>query len=461
MQGWTWVSTLHPDEAGKARELWERTCREGGLYEVEYRIRRGADGQYRWHLGRALPLRDAEGNILRWYGTCTDIHERRAEQAALRESEERLRQEDRRKDEFLAVLAHELRNPLAPIQNSLELLRLSPTPEALERARTRMERQLRQLVRLVDDLLDVSRIRTGKIRLQLAPVDLAAAVRTAVEACEPAIREAGHALTVSGLDEPLPLVADPARLVQVVSNLLTNAAKYTPRGGQVTVRVGREGSWAVLRVADTGIGIPTGMLTRVFDLFTQVETEQTRAGGGLGIGLSLVKTLVEHHGGQVSAASEGPGRGSEITVRRPLSTQPTSRPERPAPGQASATAPLRIVVVDDNVDAADTLAMLLELAGHRVFTAHDGPSGLAAILARGPDLVLLDIGLPGMDGYAVARAVRERDRGLFIAALSGWGQQEDRQRSREAGFDAHLVKPVSPEDLTALLATVARRPRSS
>lgn len=408
------------------------------------------DGRVVTLQSHAAPLFAPGGEVRGSLGTFVDMTEQKR-------VAEQLREADRRKDEFLSLLAHELRNPLAPILNALEMLRLSPTPDAVSWARTVMDRQVRQLVRLVDDLLDVARIRTGKIRLRKELSDLAAAVRTAVEACEPAVREAGHTLAVRGMDMPYPVVADPVRLVQVVSNLLSNAARYTPRGGAVDVTLERDGGSAVLRVRDTGVGIPQGMLTRVFELFTQVETEASRAGQGLGIGLSLVKTLVEMHGGEVSAASEGPGRGSELTVRLPLSGEAPPAAAAPGPAPRGAGEGLAIVVVDDNVDAAESLVLLLELGGHRAFAAHDGPSGLRAIDAHEPDLVLLDIGLPGMDGYEVCRVARERRPGLFISALSGWGQEEDRRRSREAGFDAHLVKPVSPEQLAAILAQAAAR----
>jgi CheY-like chemotaxis protein len=395
----------------------------------------------RWHLSRAVPLRNEQGRVLRWFGTNTDITD-------LRQMEEALKEADRRKDEFLAMLAHELRNPLAPIRNAVQVLRLLGGPEPnMQRSREMIERQVKHLTRLVDDLLDVSRITTGKIKLQRERVDLAAVVNRAVESCRPLIDANHHHLSVSLPDEPVPLLADPTRLEQVFANLLNNAAKYTERGGALALAAERQGDEVLVRVRDNGFGIPARVLPHVFDLFAQADRTLDRSQGGLGIGLTLVRTLAEMHGGGVTAHSEGPGKGSEFVVRLPVA--PDSDGCLPA-GETGSAAPapevppgLRILVVDDNRDAADSLALLLRLWGHEVRTSYDGPTGLKEAGSYFPQLVFLDIGLPGLDGYEVARRLRGELGGeLRLVAMTGYGQEEDRRRSREAGFDLHLVKPV-------------------
>jgi signal transduction histidine kinase len=371
-----------------------------------------------------------------------------------RRTAEALKEADRRKDEFLATLAHELRNPLAPLANGLEVLKYAATPEAAGQTRHMMERQLGHLVRLVDDLLDISRVTTGKIRLRQEHLDLRAAVEAAVESVRPLVEAGGHALTVRPPAGPLWVHADPTRMTQVVSNLLTNAAKYTPDGGRIDVSAAAEGGRAVVRVTDTGMGIPADMLPKVFDLFTQVGKHLDRAQGGLGIGLSLVRKLVEMHGGEVTAESAGPGRGSTFTVRVPLGPAPAGAAGAGGPPSPSHSRRRRVLVVDDNVDAAESLAMLLGLLGHETAVAHTGPDALRQAPAFRPDVVVLDIGLPGMNGYEVARALRadEASAGAVFVALTGWGAEEDRRRSREAGFDVHLTKPVEPRHLEELFA---------
>jgi PAS domain S-box-containing protein len=375
-----------------------------------------------------------------------------------------LREADRRKDEFLAMLAHELRNPLAPLRNALHVLQMpGASPEVAARARGMMERQVEHLVRLVDDLLDVSRIMRGRVELRQEAVELSAAVARAVETSQPVIDTEGHRLAVSVAPEPLWVHGDLVRLAQVVSNLLNNAAKYTERGGRIWLTAGREGAEAVVRVRDTGIGIARDVLPRVFDLFVQSDQSLDRSRGGMGIGLTLVRSITERHGGTVAAHSGGPGQGSEFVVRLPLLREGDGRGAAGAtgePGAAAAHQPLRLLVVDDNADAADSLAMLLRLHGHRVAVAHDGPTGLARAAAEPPDAALLDLGMPGMDGLELARQFRADPalRGVVLVALTGWGQDADRRRSREAGFDDHLVKPVEPDALRKLLAGV--RPRT-
>ena len=364
---------------------------------------------------------------------------------------------DRRKDQFLATLAHELRNPLAPIRSSLALLRLSEgrtSPQICEI----MERQVNHMVRLVDDLMEVSRITRGKIELRREAVDLASIIHSAVETSIPLIDAAKHRLTVTLPEEGLVLDADAVRLAQVFSNLLNNAAKYTDTGGAICITARREDRSAVVTVTDTGIGIPAHALPGVFDMFAQVNARDSRAQSGLGIGLTLVRSLVEMHGGSVSATSEGVGRGSVFVVRLPLDRRRDIRP-----GATPASAPevgeiQRVLVVDDNQDAANTLGALLQLLGLSVRTANDGPAALDAIGSFHPSVVVLDLGMPGMDGYEVARRVREHpDYGdIALVALTGWGQEKDRQLTEQAGFDHHLVKPVDIGAMQAVLASLAK-----
>jgi signal transduction histidine kinase len=369
-----------------------------------------------------------------------------------RRTAEALKEADRRKDEFLATLAHELRNPLAPLVSGLKVLGLAADPPTVARTHAIMGRQLDHLVRLVDDLLDISRVTSGKVQLRREGIDLRDAIGAAVETSRPLIEAAGHTLSVRLPDVPLPLHADPTRVAQVVANLLTNAAKYTPDGGRIDVTAERDGDSAVVRVTDTGMGIPADMLPKVFDLFTQVGKHLDRSQGGLGIGLALVRRLVEMHGGSVVAESAGAGRGSTFTVRLPagVSATPASAAEPPSPPPAAR----RVLVVDDNADAANSLALLLELGGHRTAVAYTGAEAVPTARTFRPEVVFLDIGLPGMNGYEVAAALRQAEGGsrAVLVALTGWGAEEDRRRSREAGFDFHLVKPVDSSQLGAVLA---------
>ena len=371
-----------------------------------------------------------------------------------------IQEADRRKDEFLAMLAHELRNPLAPLLNSLHLLGLGADDDSTaEQIRGVAERQARHLARLVDDLLDVSRISNGKIQLRRGPLDLRAAISRALETVRPLVESRHHELTTSLPPDPVPLLADAARLEQILANLLNNAAKYTEPGGRIALEVARDGDDAVMRIRDSGIGIAPELLPRVFDLFTQEDRSLDRSQGGLGIGLTLVRRLVELHGGSVTATSAGVGQGSEFVVRLPAGTSPEAGENRGDDDKANGTSgpghrrSRRVLVVDDNIDGARVLARLLRAGGHETLVAHDGPAALEEARAHPPDVVLLDIGLPGMDGYQVARRLREldgMDRALLVA-LTGYGRDEDRRRSMEAGFDHHLVKPVDPGSLKELL----------
>ncbi|WP_165373587.1 PAS domain S-box protein [Sorangium cellulosum] len=445
MLGLGWLESVHPDDRDRTLRRWTHAITTISRYEAEYRVR-SADGGYRFTLARAVPVVDRDGRVREWVGMNIDITERKR-------AEESLREADRRKDEFLAMLAHELRNPLSAMQFALGVSQLSSVPEARRAwALSVMQRQLRQLGRMVDDLLDVSRITRGKIVLKKEPIDLRHVIHQAVAAAGPSIDASKHELSVAVGEGPYWVFGDPARLEQVIVNLLTNAAKYTREGGRIWLTAGREGAEVAIRVRDTGIGIPAEMLPRIFDLFEQAHPTLDPSRGGLGIGLTLVKRLVEMHGGAVSAASEGEGRGSELTVRLPVTEEPARPREQAAPsGRGLAR---RVLVVDDNRDHAQGLSLLLEQAGHAVALAHDGPSALETARRFAPEVILLDIGLPDLDGYEVARRLREEqgERALRIVALTGYGQHDDRRRSREAGCDAHLVKPVAHEVLLEQIA---------
>jgi CheY-like chemotaxis protein len=361
-------------------------------------------------------------------------------------------------------LAHELRNPLAPLRNAVELLRRADGDAALmEKARSMMERQVGQMVRLVDDLLDISRISRGKIQLRKERVELAAVVRSAVEAARPLVEAQAHELTVTLPPQPIYLDADPTRLAQVFSNLLTNAAKYTEKGGHVWLTAERQGGEVVASVRDTGIGIAADYLPHVFEMFSQAAPALERSQGGLGVGLALVRGLVELHGGTIEARSSGPGLGSEFIVRLPVVERLFQAAQEPSgDGQERRAVPkCRILVVDDNRDATDSLAVMLRLAGHDTHTAYDGLEGLQAAAAFRPDVVLLDIGLPKMSGYEAARRIREQPwgKGMALIAVTGWGQDEDRRRALEAGFDHHLTKPVEASALEKLLALITSVPQ--
>jgi PAS domain S-box-containing protein len=378
------------------------------------------------------------------------------------EAEEALRAADRRKDEFLATLAHELRNPLAPIRNAVQILKTKgPTDPTLMWGRDVIDRQVRHMARLLEDLLDVSRISRDKLELRRERVDIASVVDVAIETSRPAIDAGHHRLTVSVPPTPIFVDADPVRLAQVFANLLNNAAKYTPDQGNIALTVEPRDDRVVVSVKDDGIGISADMLPRVFELFSQAAPAASRAQGGLGIGLSLVKGIVRLHGGTVTARSEGPGRGSELVVELPANVPPSSRE---APEAAKATGPLkdRVLVVDDNADSADTLAALLELLGCDVKTAYGGEQALALADTFRPTVVLLDIGMPGLSGYEVCQRLRAQlcGRPVLIVAMTGRGQAEDRERTREAGFDSHMVKPIDPAALTRLLADQPGRPKA-
>ena len=430
-----------------------------GHGEVEVRFRHFKTGAPRWMAYKVLTLPGADGRPVAFATVSQDVTERRRLEDDLRRVVAELSDADRWKNEFLAMLAHELRNPLAPISNAVRALSLGRRDEtAVDSASEMLERQVGQIIRLVDDLLDVSRISRGKIALRPERVELTRIIDQAVEASRAQYRSMDQELTVSLPSEPVYLNADPTRLAQVVGNLLNNAHKFTDVGGRISVAVEREGAQVVIRVKDTGVGIAAEHLAGIFEMFTQVESSLERSRSGLGIGLTLVKTLVEMHGGTVEAHSDGPGRGSEFVVRLPvLRDVPESlSPAAPEHLDASPVVRRRVLIVDDNRDAAEWLATLLSLSGHETHIALDGDQAVKAAERLLPDAILLDIGLPRIDGYEVCRRIREQPwgRGLMIVALTGWGQEEDRQKSKEAGFNTHLVKPVDDEVIMNLLASL-------
>jgi signal transduction histidine kinase/ActR/RegA family two-component response regulator len=403
----------------------------------------------------------AQEDSVRLRGELREAQELAARREVERDGAERKleatrRDANRRKDEFLGTLAHELRNPLAPMRNALEIMRLAGHDSgAAERARALIERQLEQVVRLIDDLLDVSRLGLGRLELQRSTVDLGRVVASAVERTRPLVEAAGHELTVSLPGAAVHVDGDFSRLVQVLSNLLDNASRFMEAGGRIRLSLRQEEGQAVLQVSDDGIGIPTEMLPHVFSLYAAGSRGAHRTGGGLGMGLTLVRELLALHGGRVEARSAGPGGGSEFVVLLPVVAEPAQPPaSRPRSRCGALRTRRRVLVVDDNRDAAGSLATMLRMMGHETLTAHDGASALEVAATRRPQVVLLDIGMPGMSGYEVATRIRGSSwgQGMALVALTGWGQEEDRKRSREAGFDEHLVKPVHPAMLEGVLA---------
>jgi PAS domain S-box-containing protein len=455
-----WAKLLHPDDVPKANADVKRAF-ETGEYFTEFRVI-WPDGSIHWLETRANVFKDGHDKPVRIMGVNMDVTDRKRVEEELRQIQRELQQRieqladaDHRKDQFLATLAHELRNPLAPIYNGLQLMRIAGSDlNAIEQSRSMMERQTAQLVRLVDDLMDMSRINRGRIELRREKVELATVIHSAVESSRPLIEQMGHKISVSLPNDLLIVDADLTRLAQVFVNLLNNAAKYTERGGQLWLTAERQGSEAMVSVRDNGIGIPADQLSHIFEMFSQVDQTLERSQGGLGIGLTLVKRLVEMHNGNIEARSDGLGKGSEFIVRIPLvldTAPPTAKREGKQPEIETS---LRILIVDDNRDGADTLAMMLKAAGNDIRTAYDGEQALAACEAFRPEVILLDLGLPKLNGYEVCRRIRQQPWGkqMVIIARTGWGQDEDRQRTREAGFDHHLVKPVDRSALLKLLA---------
>ncbi|MBA3771503.1 MAG: PAS domain-containing protein [Ramlibacter sp.] len=446
--GEKWNGIFHPQDQAHAGSVWRHSLRTGEPYEIQYRLRHHS-GEYRWVLGRALPVRNDAGEIIRWMGTCTDIHEQRVAQDELMAA-------NRRKDEFLAMLAHELRNPLAPISTAAQLLKLSPgDPARIARAGEIIARQVRHMTTLVDDLLDVSRVTRGRVQLRRDEVELHTVLQNAVEQVRPLFEERGHELVTDIAPVAANVVGDRTRLIQIVSNLLNNAAKYTPRNGRVTLSMRLDAGRCEISVMDNGIGMESELLPHVFDLFTQGHRTPDRSQGGLGLGLSLVKSLAELHGGSVRCSSEGNGRGSSFTVVLPLAAQ--SRPDISTPPQTDRmeveAKRMSVLVVDDNVDAGESLAALLESEGHMVRLATDAHEALDEAGARPPEVFILDIGLPDIDGYELAKRLKALPgtQDATFVALTGYGHEQDRMRSRSAGFHHHCVKPVDFGALAAIL----------
>lgn len=453
-----WDPFIHPDDLPATARNWSRSIATGEPFEQEHRFRH-EEGGYRWHITRAKAQKNKRGKVQMWVGSNTDIHDQIETANELRGVAEKLSEADRRKDEFLATLAHELRNPLAPLRSGLHLMRYAGNDgTGVEEARTMMERQLEQLIRLVDDLMDVSRISQGRIELRKTPITIDEVIRSAVETCCPPGENCHHSVIVSLPDSPVTVEADLTRIAQIFTNLLNNAVKYSEPGSSIKISTRVDGERVTVSMKDEGIGIDPAHLPGIFDIFAQLDRSLGKSCGGLGIGLSLVKRLVEMHDGTVEARSEGTGKGSEFIVTLPIiAVSNMTAPEMDSADPAD-RASLRILVVDDNRDSADCLAMLLDALGHETRTAYEGEEALAAAESFSPEVVLLDIGMPGMSGYEICRRLRQSPRGrdLVIFAQTGWGQDEDRRRTQKAGFDHHLVKPVDPAVLLERLLDVEK-----
>jgi two-component system CheB/CheR fusion protein len=450
-QGEGWAAAIHPEDRERIQALWREALERKHKYRSEGRLRHAASGgAHRHFVARGVPLHNSDGSVREWVGTIADVEDRWS-------AEEALREEARRKDEFLAMLGHELRNPLAPIRNCLYILGLPNTVrEQRDRARETIGRQVLHLSRLVDDLLDISRISRGKIFLRRQRMDLVDSVRATVEDQRGELESRDLKLDLELPAEPLWVNGDSTRLSQMVGNLLQNAGKFTEPGGRITVAVSQEpeSGTAAVAVRDTGIGIEPELLGRLFEPFSQADGSPDRSRGGLGLGLALVRALVELHGGTVEAASPGPGHGSEFRIHLPLAERPDEAPEPLAPAARGERRPRRCLIIEDNADAAESMGLLLELAGHQVAVAPDGPTGLEKARQLQPEVVVCDIGLPGgMDGHAVARAFRADPElaSACLIALTGYGQDEDRRRAFDAGFDAHLTKPADIEMLKRMV----------
>jgi PAS domain S-box-containing protein len=463
------ITIIIPRELHAEEERILEQLRQGKRIDHFDTIRVTKDGRRIAISLTVSPIRDVNGRVIGASKVARDVSDRKRAEQLQQQSEQALREADRRKDEFLALLAHELRNPLAPIRYALAAnKKVGQTRELRRQNDEIIERQVNHMCHLLDDLLDVSRIRHGTLELKKCPIELSAVVSAAIETARPALNAKQHHLAIDMPEQPVHLSADAVRLAQVFSNLLINAAKYTDPGGHIHLAVTRERGEAVISIKDNGIGMSRELLPRLFTIFCQERTTLGRAEGGLGVGLSLVRGITTLHGGHVEARSEGPGMGSEFIVRLPIDTgvaasvdagpcrERASDPVRPATA-------LEILVVDDNRDAADTCAMLLEASGHHVRTAYAGRQALELGQAFRPDAVLLDIGLPDIDGYALARQIRATSWGgrAVLVAVTGWGQADDRLRATRAGFDQHLVKPIAGETITSLLQSLRTRPKAS
>jgi PAS domain S-box-containing protein len=446
-----WTAFVHPDDLPRVRMILQGSLQTGTPYEMEYRLLSAA-GKYRWFMVRSNQVRDAAGDVTGWCGAAIDIDDARRAQAALRTASES-------KDVFLATLAHELRNPLAPIRNAARVLG-SPAADddATVWCRDVIGRQVAVMARLLDDLLDVSRITRGKLELRRERVSLAALLESAVETSRPLIDARGHELVVHLPDEAVQLTVDPVRITQVISNLLNNAAKFTPERGRIELSAAADPAGISIEVSDNGVGLSAHSLAGIFTMFSQVEERRDEAEGGLGIGLAIVKGLVEMHGGRVEARSAGPGRGSTFAVRLP-SSPAVEAASTQAVTAAHRGTPRRILIVDDNPDIAASLALFLELEGHSVTVTDSGTEAVVLAQQIRPEIALLDVGMPGMDGYELARRLRASalDPRPVLIAVTGWGTEKDKDKAMAAGFDRHLTKPVDPDRLVELILDVAPR----
>lgn len=454
-----WLNLVHVDDVERHQSIVMKAVQESGEYVSQFRMTRPVDGGVIWLEERGHAVQKEAGESTRFVGVVMDITNKKRDDDRLRHMAAALSEADRRKNEFLAILAHELRNPLAPIGNGLQLMRLACGNEiAVEQTRTMMERQLTQLVRLVDDLMDISRISQGKLELRREPIELADVLNNAIETSQPLFEEMGHRLELAIPKESLVVNADLIRLSQVFMNLLINAAKYSDRDGHVIITVERHENMAHVSVRDHGIGIDADQLPRIFDMFSQVNRSLERSQGGLGIGLSLVKQFVDMHGGTIEGRSEGPDKGSEFVVSLPLVVKTVSQTQSAEKNRRPLTPALRILIVDDNRDSANSLALLLKTTGNQTRAAYDGEQAIAAWNEFRPDVMLLDIGLPKLNGYEACRRIRQQEGGqeVLIIAQTGWGQEEDRQRTRESGFDHHMVKPINPTLLMTILTNRAQ-----
>jgi len=447
-----WMERNLPrEEHERVREQIKQAIARKQTFEMEHQVLR-ADGSVAWTHSRAAPILDDTGKIVEWFGTARDVTDRRNMEAALREA-------DRKKDDFIALLAHELRNPLAPIRNGLKVIRLTDDKLVLKKSLAMMDRQLSHMVRMIDDLLDVSRIGRNKMELRRARISVADVMASAVETARPAIEEAGLELTVTPPPQPIFLEGDLTRLSQVFSNLLTNSAKYTPRGGKVWFFCEHKNGKAIISVKDTGSGIPPESLPTIFNMFSQIDRSIEKSSGGLGLGLALVKGLAEMHGGSVTAQSDGQGQGSTFTVTLPeQGAGPEFAPLQSDPMQPALPFKRRILVVDDNRDGADSLMTMLRILGNEVMMANDGIEAIERAELFRPGLILMDIGMPRLNGLDATKRIRQTTWGknMTIIALTGWGQENDRQRSREAGCDGHLVKPLQLAELEKMLVDLGK-----
>ena len=447
-----WLQRYIPlAEQPRVRAAIDEAIRTCTPFQLEHQVWQ-ADGVIGWTLSRAIPILDASGRILEWFGAATDVSDRKRMEQELLDSQAQLREADRRKDEFLATLAHELRNPLAPIRNAAQLLKRGQGVP-IDRVQAMLERQTDHMVRLVDDLMEVSRVSRGHIELQREPLPLVQVVDAALEAAREAMAQAGHRLDVQRPGTDVWVEGDPVRLTQVLVNLLNNAARYTEAGGKITLAAGADARQAWVSVSDNGIGLSAEQLPHLFEMFTQVSRHHSGAKGGLGIGLSLARRLMEMHGGTVTAHSEGLGRGSRFVATLPRTATPAAAVPAP-PATAQVPPQRRILVVDDNRDAAESTALLLKALGAQVRVAFGGAQALETAARWRPDLVLLDLGMPEMDGHEVARRMLAQfgDERPLLVALTGWGQQQDREQTRRSGFDEHVVKPVDLAGLQRVMA---------